>query len=115
MGFSYEVDPEGLAGFVERARTLSDELGQASPDGNDSLSGLEGQAAALSDPDIAGLLSGIFSQHGSDLTNAVAAANGAIDSVERAGAVVTDTDGTSRDAFNTLNTGPYSSLRFSVQ
>ena len=115
MGFSFEVNQEGLAAFVTRARTLAEELGAASPSGDDSLSSIESQASALPDPDIAGLLGGIFSDHSADLTNAVVVVEGGINSVEQAGATVMDNDHTTYNSFTTQSTGAYNPYRFSVQ
>lgn len=114
MSFDYEVDPVGLAAFVSRARQFADDLGAASPSGDGSLSTLTEEAGALSDPDISGLLSGIFSDRQSDLTNAVTAVTGAIASVEQAGSTVCEADGTSHGTFSTLSTGAFDPSRFSA-
>lgn len=114
MTFNYEVDAEGLATFLVQARQYADDLQAASPSGDGSLGTLTDEGAAVSDPDIAGLLSGIFTNHESDLVRAVTSVSGAIDSVEQASSAVYDADGSSNSTFTTLSTGSFDPSRFSA-
>ncbi len=114
MTFDYEVDAVGLAGFVTQARQHADNLKAASPTGDGSLATLSEEAGALSDPDISGLLAGIFSEHQSDLTEAVTAVISAIDGVDQASATVCQADTTSFGTFTTISSGAFDPSRFST-
>ena len=115
MTVDYELDAAGLAGFVTRAREHAEDLLAASPTGDGSLAQLSDESGALSDPDIVGLLTDIFSERQTALTDAVNTVDGAITSVEQAGLAVGEADSSSHTALTAANTGAFDPLRFSVQ
>ncbi|WP_062517011.1 hypothetical protein [Demequina gelatinilytica] len=115
MGFDYDVDPQGLATFVAKARTLAGDLASASPRGDSSLASLADGASGFSDKTIGGLVSAILEEHEDDLAAAVTSVTAAIDAVERAGQVVTAADQSAGATFQTAQTGLFDPTRFSAK